>query len=70
MKIVHPVAGYNGYVSGPRNWGLHFLAGVAHAKADDIPAKARKQWESDGFQFTDERRQSSDATSGGDEPAE
>ena len=68
MKITHPVKGYSGYVSGPRAFGLHFLAGVAHVKAADVPAPVRKQWEADGFEFTDERRASADSP--GDESAD
>lgn len=63
MKIVHPVKGYSGYAR-TGDYGLHFLAGAAFDKASNIPDKARKQMESEGFQFVDERR----ATVDSDEP--
>ena len=60
MKITHPVKGYNGHVRAGNGPGLHFLAGVAHAKADRFSKPVRKQLEDAGFEFVDERRQNDD----------
>lgn len=54
MKITHPVKGYDGHVR-VGDAGFDFLAGVAHRKADEIPAPVRKAMEDAEFAFEDDR---------------
>ena len=54
MKITHPVKGYSGHVQ-VGSYGLHFLAGVTHAKAKDIDGKVRASLVAQGFLVEDDR---------------